>query len=827
MTNGRQNWLGRLLNSDRSPDATVPFPVPTVIDNRTQPSPGHAGAGDWEPDQILLDDFLVERVLGEGGLGKVFLVRSKTSPTSFAVKRLRVASETARRNFLAELQTWIDLPEHPHLTACRFFRTLGDEVLIFAEYVEGGTLHEWIRDHKLTRLEEILDVAIQCAWGLHVAHECGVVHQDMKPGNVLMTPDGVARLCDFGTARARERAGETSEDPTRSRLVSCGGLTPGYCSPEQKARQPLDRRTDIWSWGVSVLEMFYGEPPCLNAGGEHATEVLEAYLEAGQLVYDPGLPVVPGGVVEILRTCFQPDPTDRWRYSADMVARLKDEYRKACGTEYSRNLPVAARKSGGHVQREPRLREEGRWHDPRKWLEQALREEGKDPQELETLLPREAMGPRGQLVGELAAYDEARRRFEQLVRQGRKDLEGLLAALCVDKAMVHVAATDMPGAFEEYDRAIELYERLVQQGGQRESGDLARAYGNKANAMRAFRHHREALELYDRVIEILERLADAGGRAQLANDLAIAYTNKAIAVDAMRRHSDAVELYDRAIAIRERLVHTEGRGELANDLAIAYTNKALAVSALGDHRTAVKLYDSAILIREQLVREGGHPELANDLAIAYMNKAVAVSELGNMEAAVGLYDQAIAIWQRLVYAEGRRELADDLAIAYTDKAIAVSALGDKQAAVQLYDRAIEIHERLVRQEGRRELADDLASAYMNKAIAQSDLGLHGQAVKLYDLAIQIQERLVHEEGRLELAEDLAKTYANKALAESTAGNDQAAERLRGQANEIRARLVHQGDRRGAAEIVLRGYARLGKASEWGVWDTEDRREDCV
>jgi serine/threonine protein kinase len=126
MGKGRQNWLRRLLGFDRSPDAAVPSPIPTVIDDRTQPSPGHAGGGDWEPGQTLLNDFLVERVLGEGGMGKVFLVRSKSSPTSFAVKRMRVAGETARRNFLAELQTWIDLPEHPHLTACRFFRSLGE-----------------------------------------------------------------------------------------------------------------------------------------------------------------------------------------------------------------------------------------------------------------------------------------------------------------------------------------------------------------------------------------------------------------------------------------------------------------------------------------------------------------------------------------------------------------------------------------------------------------------------------------------------------------------------------------------------------------------------
>src|SRR5438552_10631145 len=148
-----------------------------------------ARSEDWRPGQILLDDFVVERVLGEGGMGKVYLVKSGTTSMRFAVKRAKGLSEADRRNFLGELQTWIDLPEHPNLVPCRFFRTVGDEVLIFAEYVEGGSLKNWIDSRKLyqggteTALERILDTAIQFAWGLHCVHELGRGHQDGKPAN--------------------------------------------------------------------------------------------------------------------------------------------------------------------------------------------------------------------------------------------------------------------------------------------------------------------------------------------------------------------------------------------------------------------------------------------------------------------------------------------------------------------------------------------------------------------------------------------------------------------------------------------------------------------
>ena len=143
---------------------------------KRQEGDSHAGAqgqssaatsGDWHSGQTVLDDFVVERVLGEGGMGKVYLLKSQTTGTLFAVKRAKGLSDRDRRNFLAELQTWIDLPEHPNLVPCRFFRTVENEVLIFAEYVDGGSLKDRIDSRKLYEggaektLERILDAAIQ------------------------------------------------------------------------------------------------------------------------------------------------------------------------------------------------------------------------------------------------------------------------------------------------------------------------------------------------------------------------------------------------------------------------------------------------------------------------------------------------------------------------------------------------------------------------------------------------------------------------------------------------------------------------------------------
>ena len=193
---------------------------------------------------------------------------------------------------------------------CRFFRTVGDEVLIFAEYVEGGSLKNWIDSRKLYEggaektLERILDTAIQFAWGLHCVHELGLVHQDVKPANVMMDKDAQVavqglkvRVTDYGLARARAAAGERYvPELGQSILVSSGGYTPAYCSPEQADGRKLDRRTDVWSWGVSVLEMFQGGVTWQS--GRVAAEALKAFLEHNGEEED--IPAMPEGVAELL-----------------------------------------------------------------------------------------------------------------------------------------------------------------------------------------------------------------------------------------------------------------------------------------------------------------------------------------------------------------------------------------------------------------------------------------------------------------------------------------------------------------------------------------------
>jgi serine/threonine protein kinase len=175
--------------------------------------------------------------------------------------------------------------------------------------------------------------------GLKYAHEQRLVHQDVKPANVLLTKDGIAKVTDFGLARARGITGTTP--PTggqKSILVSTGGMTPAYCSPEQAAGAKLTRKTDLWSWAASILEMFTGDVTWPS--GTVAGEALEGYLETADGA--EGMPRMPMELVALLRRCFQREPEHRPGDLLEVLPLLLFLYQESAGREYPRPAPRAA-----------------------------------------------------------------------------------------------------------------------------------------------------------------------------------------------------------------------------------------------------------------------------------------------------------------------------------------------------------------------------------------------------------------------------------------------------------------------------------------------------
>ncbi|MDZ4404229.1 protein kinase [Prosthecobacter sp.] len=350
---------------------------------------------EWQLGDVILDLYEVcpvtegfgaeahQKNYHEGGFGRVYKVYHRTWRRELAVKTPRAHvfnTQEQKDSFSKECQTWINLGLHQHIAACHYVRELGGLPRVFSEYADAGTLEEWIRARRLyegdelTSLARILDVSIQFAWGLHYSHERGVIHQDVKPLNALMWEDGTVKVSDFGLAGAKVAVGSLNTAAAalygkNSIMASTGGMSPPYCSPEQSEGQTLDRRTDIWSWAVSVLQMFQGDVTWHS--GSVAGAALEFFIENGGT--EEGIPSMPDGVVALLRRCLQQNSALRPRSLLDCAIAFREVYVAEIGVPHPRHEPIAAADTPDALNnRALSLIDLGKFDDAEKFFIQAL-----------------------------------------------------------------------------------------------------------------------------------------------------------------------------------------------------------------------------------------------------------------------------------------------------------------------------------------------------------------------------------------------------------------------------------------------------------------------
>ncbi|CAC5342730.1 MULTISPECIES: serine/threonine-protein kinase [Planktothrix] len=305
----------------------------------------------WQVGQSIVDLYNVEADIGQGGFGQVYKVLHTGWNISLAVKTPKVDKLTEKEveNFIREAETWVKLGLHPHIVTCFYVRKLGKSPRVFAEFVGGGSLHDWIysKDGEIPRLYQggqaesfrrILDIAIQFAWGLHYSHEQGLIHQDVKPGNTMMTADGTVKVTDFGLARGKPVVVSVTEAlPDQTLQVDGSGSTPAYRSPEQANGSILTRRTDLYSWALSVLEMFKGGRRWDNVGVKVAY-AREFYIIESEPLQE-NTPPLPQSVAELLWVCLREDSERRPRTMLDVANTLKAIYQQETGEVYPRPEP--------------------------------------------------------------------------------------------------------------------------------------------------------------------------------------------------------------------------------------------------------------------------------------------------------------------------------------------------------------------------------------------------------------------------------------------------------------------------------------------------------
>jgi len=248
---------------------------------------------------------IVSRI-GAGGMGEVWKARDSRLGRDVAVK---VSAAQFTDRFEREARTIATL-NHPNI--CTLY-DVGANYLVM-ELIDGPTLADRIKESAIP-LDETLAIAKQIADALEAAHEKGIVHRDLKPANIKITPEGVVKVLDFGLARvAPASAGESDPEhsPTISMAATQAGVilgTAAYMSPEQARGKPVDKRADIWAFGVVLYEMLTGQK---LFKGDDLSETLASVIKE-----EPKLERVPAEVQRLLRSCLEKDPKQRLQAIGD------------------------------------------------------------------------------------------------------------------------------------------------------------------------------------------------------------------------------------------------------------------------------------------------------------------------------------------------------------------------------------------------------------------------------------------------------------------------------------------------------------------------------
>ncbi len=265
--------------------------------------------------------------IGAGGMGEVYRARDTRLGREVAIKVLPatlVSDPERSARFAREARTLAAL-HHPNVASLFGFEEAEGVRFLVMELVEGRSLAQTLADGPLS-LADALDVARQIAEGLEEAHERGIVHRDLKPANVMLTADGRVKILDFGLARAYQGEGVDESDlqnsPTITAAMTQAGTilgTAAYMSPEQARGRGVDRRADLWAFGVVLWEMLTAER---LFEGETLSDTLAAVLRA-----EPDWKRLPAGTPENVRhlivRCLERDPRKRLRDIGEARVRLE------------------------------------------------------------------------------------------------------------------------------------------------------------------------------------------------------------------------------------------------------------------------------------------------------------------------------------------------------------------------------------------------------------------------------------------------------------------------------------------------------------------------
>jgi serine/threonine-protein kinase len=832
----------------------------TIADDDVQASLRHVGyrAAEATTDATppTTTRYQILRPHARGGLGEVFVANDTELHREVALKeiQLRHADDAqSRGRFVLEAEITGGL-EHPGIVPVYGLGTYGDGRPFYAmKFIRGDSLKEAIeRFHRRSSESSVVDFSgsefrqllrrfTDVCNAIAYAHARGVLHRDLKPGNVMLGKFGETLVVDWGLAKVCGRsspAGRAINGGTEATLRPVSGRdlaetvagsavgTPAYMSPEQAGGRidELGPATDIYSLGATLYCLLTGRAP---VEGADTGEVLRK-VQRGEVGFDQGErrgespPVGPnqiqrdwqgdgsstGGLtprrspaplVAITRKAMSLLPADRYpsalALAADIDRWLADE-------------PVSA-------YREPWTVRAGRWLRRHRTL---------------TTSVAAAVGVAALSLGVLAVRLNAeQRRTEQSLTFARSSLDDMTALVIDDLLGRQIQLTQEHKRYLQ--KALEVYERFAQDTGadERSRNGVAGAYLRVGDIRQRLGEYQDAEAAYQKATDLFQQLAtDFPATAEHRRNVANSQNNLGVLLQRQGRYQEAEAAHRRAIELQEPVATLPGSvAKSRQELARSYLNLGSPLQSLAKHAEAEDAYRHAWDLQEQLMTE--FPEEAGyrpDFAANGNNLAVVLNTLGKGADAEAVYRRVADIQEKLVadfptVSEYRQQLART----HNNLGILLQALRRYGNADAEYRRAIELREQLAADfPSVPEHRQNLAHSYYNLGVSLQDQGKFAQAEEPLRVASGLREKLSTQFPRVpEYRHDLAFSYNSLGLLLRSQGKRPEAEAELKHARDINEKLAEEypkiaEHRQGLAHnyfnlaLVLQDVGRLSDAA---------------
>ncbi len=711
--------------------------------------------------------YKIRREIGRGGMGAVYLAERDDEHyrQQVAIKLIKpgLGGDGIRRRFRNEMQILADLN---HANIARLFdagETADGQPYLVMEYVEGSPINSYCEEKQLST-EQRLDLFCTVCAAVQYAHQHLVIHRDIKPGNILVTSDGVPKLVDFGIAKLLHQTASLASDLTATAMPF---MTPHYASPEQLRGESVTTATDVYSLGVVLYELLSGRSPyrfksrvphemaktiCddepektqkrLNADLDNIVlmamrkEPQRRYSSAEQFAEDirrhlNGLPVRA-----------RPD-TFTYR-AGKFIRRRKMAVAAAVLVALTLLVGIIATTWQASVARAERARSERRFNEVRQLANSIVFEVHDSVANLPGSTPaRSLIVQRGLKYLDSLSKDAA----------GDRGLQRELAAAYEKLGAVQYTPTvahlgDLPGALESHRKAAALREALVAADPSNRDyrRDLLDSYWFIATLVGAQGDMAGELEIVRRQLPARRELAETEQTGFLDRyNLAATYTAMGVLLIQMGDSQGTLENQREALRLREEIAALDPDAARARRaLTISYEYLGLALDHAGDTQGALEMQQRGLQMRESLVAADPlNTDLRLMLNESYRYVGDLLFKLGNRDGARDYYRKQLALTREMVASEpANAQFRRNEAVALINMGNLEADSGNNAKALAHYQDALRIREQL--SAGAKEdttIRRDLAEVWMKLGDVLMKTGSRPQALENYRKSVDTLEAL--------------------------------------------------------------------------------------